>query len=224
MFHKENLWQLCANKVPAKFTKLVFIDGDIMVDDPMVWVSRLSAMLDTYQIIQPFSNIKFMDGKQSTIQPLVLASDSVRETPFAFDMAYPSPGYGIAVQRKWLTQIGGLVTRAIVGAGDLMMLGSLCAPEHVMNSLPYRKSPFMHYDIQRYINNTRKVKYGFAPHQGVHLFHGKRENRQYGSRHDAMETLQEDDLYINKYGVIEFKDLSWSSIMLKYFRGRKEDD
>ena len=229
MFHKENLWQIAANKISSRYTKLVFMDGDIIVDDPFVWISRVSAMLDTHNVLQPFSHIKFSEPKHFvrtvySVQPLLVASSFVRQVPFDYFMAYPSPGYGIAVQRKWLNQIGGLITHAVVGAGDLMMLGSLVAPEHVKNSLAYQKSPFAHNDVERFMTNVKKSKVGFVPHEGLHLFHGSKENRQYGSRHEIMQDLQEHDLYTNSHGVLEFRDSRWSDAMLRYFKGRREDD
>jgi hypothetical protein len=229
MFHKENLWQIASQKISQQYTKLVFIDGDVILDDPTSWIVRCSEVLNSVHIAQAFSSIKFQEAPNSslyTLQPLLCAASSVRTQPFDSSMSYPSPGYGLAVKRSWLTAVGGLITYAVAGAGDLFMLGGLCSPDHMMNSEAYVKSPFAHKDVQRFLSRAEKLKtkVGFVPHTALHLYHGKRSDRQYKSRHDLFQQLMENDLHLNRCGVLEFISPHWNTPMLEYFQQRKEDE
>jgi hypothetical protein len=53
MFQKENLCRLLEKAIPAKYTKLAFLDADIMFDDPH-WYIRASKHLDYCDVIQLF--------------------------------------------------------------------------------------------------------------------------------------------------------------------------
>jgi len=227
MFHKENLWMHLAKRIPCLYTKLVFLDGDIIVNNPTVWASRCSLALDTYKIIQPLSSIKFQEhGALSSTQPLLIASWYNRLgrlfDPF---QSYPSPGYGLGVERKWLKNVGGLVESAVVGAGDLFSLCTLVDLEHVKNTLAWKMSSFAHKEIERYIKNcmAQKTTVGFVGHEGIHLYHGKRSDRQYANRHEIMKELREEHLTKNEQGIYEFSP-EFSELMKHYFLSRNEDE
>ena len=230
MFHKENLWMKIHDMIPKSIRKLIFLDGDVLIPDPLAWVSRVSAILEKYEVVQPLSVIKFQespDGKQVSTQALLVASSKVREDCFDKRFSYPSPGYCIAVQRPWLVNVGGLVQTAIVGAGDLFMLGGLLHPSSVQQSIAYKSSPFAWSDILRFWTNAKRLqtRVSFVAQEGLHLYHGSRENRQYSTRHEDMRSLTLKDLRFNKERVLEFKNPEkWNIPMLKYFHGRKEDD
>ena len=145
--------------------------------------------------------------------------------PFDASMAYPSPGYGVAVNRSWLEAVGGFVEEGVVGAGDLFLFDSLLDPAHLRNTVAYRESPFAHKAIARFQKNAKDLntKLGFVPQEILHLYHGQRQNRQYTSRHEKMRGLTRKDLRKNYQGLWEF-DAKWSKIMLEYFTSRKEDN
>jgi hypothetical protein len=140
-------------------------------------------------------------------------------------MAYPSPGYGIAVKRKWLKNVGGFIETAVVGAGDLFTLGLLCTPDHVKKSQAYLMSTFAHKECDRYEKNCLKLntKLGFIAEEGVHLYHGQRHNRQYLNRHELLKELQDHHLQKNSLGLIEFTEPRFNTLMMKYFTDRNED-
>ena len=230
MFHKENLWMKIHEMIPKTIRKIIFLDADILVQDPLAWVSRVSAILDSYEIVQPLSVIKFQENAEGTkvsSQALLVASSKVRDDCFDKRFSYPSPGYGIAVQRPWLVNVGGLVQTAVVGAGDLFMLGGLLHPLVVQQSIAYKSSPFAWADIQRFLSQSKKLqtRVSFIAQEGLHLYHGSRENRQYSSRHEDMRSLTLKDLRFTKDRVLEFKyPEKWNPPMLNYFKGRKEDE
>jgi hypothetical protein len=229
MFHKENLWMKIHDMIPKTIRKIIFLDADILLRDPLAWVSRVSAILDTYDIVQPLSVIKFQEnaeGTRTSSQALLVASSKVRQDCFDKRFSYPSPGYGIAVQRSWLMNVGGLVQTAVVGAGDLFMLGGLLHPQIVQDSIAYKSSPFAWSDTQRFLSEAKRLqtKVSYVAQEGLHLYHGSRENRQYSTRHEDFRSLTLKDLRFNKERVLEFKHPEkWNIPMLKYFAGRKED-
>lgn len=224
MFQKENLWAIAEHRVPSQYTKIAFLDGDILLDNVKTWASRVSSILCEVNVIQPLSAIKFEDPEGTTQQPLLVACSTVRETLFDPQMAYPSPGYGLALQRGWLRSVGGLIEMAVSGAGDLFTLGGLCASTYMRTTQAYKESPFAHADIERFIRNASGARVGYVPHEALHLYHGKRAERQYTTRHKILAGLTAKDFKRNAYGVVEYTDSVWNSHMKAYFHARREDD
>jgi hypothetical protein len=62
MFYKENLLNLLEATVPQQFTKLVFMDGDIIFGAPD-WIDQISQKLETTDIIQPFRGLLALSGQ-----------------------------------------------------------------------------------------------------------------------------------------------------------------
>src|ERR1043165_4119631 len=53
MWQKERLLNIAMERLPARCTKVVWLDADILFDDPD-WVARTSDALDEYAVVQPF--------------------------------------------------------------------------------------------------------------------------------------------------------------------------
>lgn len=229
MFHKENLWNVLESKIPLKYSKIAFLDADILLHNPLVWAWRTCEALNKYPIVQPFSSIKSEENMEGTLhskQVLLVASASIRNETFNYSMSYPSPGYGVAVQRSWLKSVQGFVDSCIVGGGDLITLLSILQPEKLLIQQCYIESPFAHKDIARFQANCAKVctTVGFVQYEGLHLYHGSRMCRQYTTRHELMKGLTLKDLRKNSAGIYEFMSRGWTNRMHQYFQQRKEDD
>lgn len=54
MFYKEQLLNKLEPRVPEKYTKLVFLDADVLLDTPD-WIDQISESLNSHDILQPFS-------------------------------------------------------------------------------------------------------------------------------------------------------------------------
>lgn len=67
---RDVIWQqyrlvnLVIRALPDKYDKVIWIDSDILFDDP-AWVGKMSDMLDSYKIVQSYSEVHLLhqDGK-----------------------------------------------------------------------------------------------------------------------------------------------------------------
>lgn len=227
LFHKENLWNILSRFIPKQYSKIAFLDADIILDCPKDWISRTSFQLQNLDIVQIMSSVKFQEipqmGQKCTLsnQILLAAATKLREMPFDFHMNYPSPGYGVAVNRSWLKKIGGFVEMGLSGGGDLFCLGLLCDTEHVKQTTAYLRCPYAHKDIERFLFHSKGTRVGSVPCEGTHLFHGFRKDRQYESRYEILENKTFTDFFKNSDGVIECRKPEDN--LLQYFASRNED-
>ena len=60
MFHKENLCRILETKIPCQYTKLAFLDADVYFTDK-TWYTNVSALLNTYDVVQPFERAHWLD-------------------------------------------------------------------------------------------------------------------------------------------------------------------
>jgi hypothetical protein len=77
MFHKENLCRILERKIPSKFTKLVFLDADIIFNSDE-WYTKTSELLDTNDVVQVFDKCHWLDtnGYITLTRESVLHMDS----------------------------------------------------------------------------------------------------------------------------------------------------
>ena len=60
MFHKERMCRILETKIPSKYKKLLFIDGDVIFNNT-TWYSDISKLLDTHDVVQPFEKCEWLD-------------------------------------------------------------------------------------------------------------------------------------------------------------------
>ena len=66
MFQKENLCKILEKIIPAEYTKLFFMDSDIIFDRPH-WYDETSLALDSYDVVHPFSTALWFDVSYTAI-------------------------------------------------------------------------------------------------------------------------------------------------------------
>ena len=67
LFYKESAWNLLEKKIPSEFTKVCFMDVNLKYTRND-WLDCLSLMLNFYDVIQPFSEIHFVDASGAIIK------------------------------------------------------------------------------------------------------------------------------------------------------------
>jgi hypothetical protein len=60
MFHKERMCRILERKLPKRFTKLVFMDADLIFSTND-WYSQMSSMLNTHDVVPGIRNMS-LDG------------------------------------------------------------------------------------------------------------------------------------------------------------------
>lgn len=234
-FVKENLWNILEKYIPDQYSKIIFMDGDVLCSDPN-WVDKVSSKLDSKKIVHA-SEILYRDIYRNNIHENVSNNDNTKEsvikglkTEGRLDFTKNHPGLNICINRNEYHRIGGFFEEAPGTTGDTLFwncfsnedkpycLGFFCAPrfkdtreKYLLYQQNVIKSISLH-EIDYLENNWC-----------LHLYHGNINNRKYGYQDKFIPGPY--NLYKNEYGVIEIniqhptiKDLK------QYLESRSEDD
>ena len=216
LFHKETLCSLLERHVPRSFTKLLFLDADVIFGHPG-WYTEVSRLLTTYEVVQPFSSCVWLD---STYTKLVQTRLSVaymnRTNPYNHNF---HPGFAWAFQRKWFREIG-FYKEGITGSGDTM---STAAWMNIKFPRGYVHQSL----VPSYEDYSRMAHPNLACSTGTiyHLWHGSAKNRKYVDRHRILDGVRDvrSILETNEDGVLELTDRDVDKKMREYFASREDD-
>jgi hypothetical protein len=222
MFHKENLCRILETKIPKEYTKLAFIDSDILFNDPR-WYSRASNLLDEFDVIQPFEYCVWLD---LTYKQDLLERSTVLKVPNKqnYDWNFHT-GFAWCFRRDWYNKIG-FYDKSVTGSGDTLF-SSLVKTLKITE--PNLKSRTREKTLSEYFNNNKHIiiKSSYILDSKIyHLYHGSRINRQYTNRHKILSRVDNIDTIINKNkdGVYEWIDCNkYNPKLLEYFKGRNDD-
>jgi hypothetical protein len=220
MFHKERLCRLLEKKIPREFTKLAFLDADIVFSNPD-WYKITSHFLERYDVVQPFEKCHWLDLTYSentlTRETVLKMTDKVYNTKY-------HPGFAWCFRRDWYNKTG-FFDWAVTGSGDALSCAAWLKKTFPPNfkSCP---SAIKHEFLKFYYNDSPRITFlrGF---EVSHLYHGARVNRQYVSRHELLEVDERISqlVRLNSDGVYEWIDKDkWNPLFLKYFKSRNDDD
>ena len=180
LFHKEHLCNLLEKKIKKSYTKLLFLDCDIIFSDIM-WYDKVSKELDSYQIVQPFSDAMFLDITYTKVIQEKL-SVVFMDKSTVFNHKY-HPGFGWAFQRKWFQKVG-FYPYAITGCGDTL---SVAAWLQVPLQTGYLQNAYEpSYNIYKM---NAKGTISCVDSTIYHLWHGTDINRQWRERHKILEGI-----------------------------------
>jgi hypothetical protein len=217
LFQKERLCHVLEKKIPKQFTKLLFMDCDVIFDRKN-WYNDLSKMLDTYEIIHPFSKTCRLD---LTYKKCLEWGDAIGTFPTHKQEIKMNPGYAWAFQRKWFVEKG-LYQYAILGGGDISSARPWVKAMHTkhIDSKNYESK-----SMQEYISKVGDPKVGFLDGLIYHLFHGSVRNRQWGTRYEILKDYNDprDATKETKQGILTIKNKTLKSKIQKYFETRDDD-
>jgi hypothetical protein len=214
LFHKENLCRILETQIPKKYTKLAFIDADILFEDSD-WYAKASHALETHDVVQLFTKAIWLDSDGDSMlerESVLSMKDKVWNSKY-------HPGFAWGFKREWYNKIG-FFDYAVSGSGD-----TLSAIKWLKKDLPkgFKSLPK---PLEKRYAEYCPVPPKITSLSGTvkHLFHGSRENRQYTERHKHLDVAEDiDDLLEKKNGLFEWKDPKWNSIFLAYFISRNDD-
>jgi len=223
LFQKENLFRILETKIPVNFSKLLFMDSDIIFGDPD-WYDKLSVILDTHDIAHCFETALWLD---ITYRKIAMNAESyIKSTKKDILLWDPSQsklyhsGFGWAFTRNWYNQAG-FIDDAIIGSGDLIFSYGLFDEIYKgMQNLSFYKS-----SIKRWTETKGNPSITHLPVTIYHMFHGNLEKRQYETRNEILECVSDinDIIVKNHDGVFELTDPSYNEIFYKYFTCRMDD-
>jgi hypothetical protein len=116
LFYKESVWNLLEKKIPSNFTKVCFMDVNLKYTRED-WLDCLSLMLNFYDVIQPYSDIQYLDVSGSVVKTEVGAvkSGSLKAQDNIWGMT-----------RNFFQKIGGFLDKSVVSPN--LLFSALTAP------------------------------------------------------------------------------------------------
>lgn len=226
LFYKEQLYNKLVPLVPEQYTKIIFIDADIIFSDFM-WVDKISNLLNTHDVVQPFQVAIWLNkGNRTHMQalPSSVYGLQVRKIPPKTAFNGYHPGFSFAMTRAFFNKIGGFFDKCIFGGGDVMFLNLL---NRNIGFQTRMKSVNVEYIKWCNSHPNLVVKFTYLSCTVYHLYHGTIINRQYTSRYDKLNQFNHvpfDNLFIlNEHGVYETTNERIRKIMKDHFRSRNED-
>lgn len=220
MFQKERLCYVLEKHIPEKYTKILFLDCDIIFDNPN-WYDDVSNLLETHNVVHPFTTANWLDIKYTNIlqkKDTILLNNKI---PLDISNIYDyHPGFGWAFQRNWFNQIG-FFQYSIIGGGDR---NSVCGwlklsyKNDLYNSIIEEYNKFLNYQkpLIEHINGNI-----------YHLYHGSLKNRQYKERFKILDKIKniKDILIIEENKPFEFKPkYSYLNNQIKQYLKDRDDD
>ncbi|HXQ20877.1 MAG TPA: hypothetical protein VN812_04340 [Candidatus Acidoferrales bacterium] len=238
LWQKERLLNLAIAQLPARCTKVAWLDCDVVFENPQ-WAVETSRALERHWVVQPYT------------MAVRLPQDADRHRDAervnrAFASIYPEApqhlgegdydkhgdtGLAWAARREALARCQ-LYDACIVGGGDHVMAHAMCGDwvspciDRLLGAHSTRREHFVRWAKNVWTCVGGNV--GCVPGAALHLWHGERSNRRYRLRHGELKRFgfdPETDVRIGRTGCLE-----WASHkpalhrwVKEYFRSREED-
>jgi hypothetical protein len=219
MFHKERLCRVLESKIPKKYTKIVFLDADLIFSD-VKWYSDMSEKLNTHDVVQAFEFGHWLD---LTYKNVSLTRETSVKCPGNVYSHKFHPGFAWGFRREWYNKVG-FFDWAVSGSGDTLSVAAWMKQSFPKGAHSLPKS--MNSVYQDYCTMKKpKISYLEGIHV-FHLYHGSRINRQYVDRHSILNIERDIRtlLKVNKEGAYEWVEPSrWNPKLLGYFIARDDD-
>ena len=230
LFYKENLNKTIEPLLPNKFTKLLFLDGDIFFDNPN-WYSTISNNLEMVDMLLPFKKANWLNlsYKIECERKNALDSDNIE-----INWEKEHVGFCLAVNRNIFKSIP--VYETFITGGDTQLIMYL---KH-KGQVP--RTSIVNYNIfYDYIPNATypllniKYTYDSCNLNIYHLNHGTISKRKYRDiklcmfdyfKQNKINNIS-DFLYRREDNILEINPsllTSANKMLLSYYIGRDEDN
>jgi hypothetical protein len=238
MFHKENLGNIGAWRLPLRVRYIAFIDTDMIFTRPD-WAQETLHQLQHYDVVQMFSSYSDQDsGHQvgpsmpSFMWNYFHGPDIPGKPHHGYGKWMGAPGGAWAYRIEAFRKLGSLMDRCILGAGDAhMAYGLVQRPEiaalhkEVINGSDAYKRYIALWQSNAAVLNKN---IGVVEAHMIHKHHGPRVRRGYGDRWQILVRNHYDpyvDVQPDNHGVWEWRGNKpeLRDDVRRYFRERRED-
>lgn len=229
LWQKEALHNLALREIPAQFTKLAFLDSDLLFAN-LNWLDQTSAALEETPVVQPFAKAHWTDQRGGILRTKRAAAES----GLCMRTWKGHPGFAWAMTREFFSRSGGFYDHAPMGAGDLVFAFAVLREEEggrdwdrILKDIgPANKDRF--HDWCAWVRATLDgAKPSYVEGDVFHEWHGSLESRRYGERSKWIaDFTAERDLVRHPLGYWEWSDAASSAQrarMTEYFYQRRED-
>lgn len=227
---KEAMINAAARAIPADAKYLMWCDGDVefVRHD---WASEIIQALQHYKVVQPFSHAVDLgpDGEILETHSGFAYEYEKGNRPGRNYATFMHPGFAWAWRRSAWDAVGGMIDRAIGGAGDHHMACALIGQvEASIHGEVHPNYLAMCREWQRLAQWKVKRDIGHLPGTILHHFHGWKPDRQYQSRWNILVENQYDpakDVIFDSSGMprLNPEKTKLRDDLRLYFRQRMED-
>ena len=237
MWQKERLLSEAVRTLPAKWTKIAWVDCDVLFVNPS-WAVQTAKLLTRHVVVQPYAHIirlprghnDYRGEGRSCKSFASIYNDPLVLTREGWD-AHGHTGFAWAARRGFFQDCG-LYDACILGSGDHCIAHALagepgcsCIVKQLIGT-PARYAHYCAWAVRAY--DACRGEVGCVPGTLLHLWHGDDKNRKYVERQDKLNRLDFDpaaDIRVDAAGCWEWCSnkpalRQWA---IDYFNCRKED-
>jgi len=243
LWHKELLLNEAIRALPARCSKVAWLDSDIVFCNPG-WSAALEDLLDRHRLVQPFTRFHRLepeeplpsDGQRepdgSSLVHLMreglLPDSHFRQGGTSSTFRY-TPGLAWAARRDEISAVG-LYDALILGSGDRALLSAACGRQHdFVVKLGMNERQARHYLAWAGpVAAWAQGDVASLPGDVCHLWHGAIHHRAYCERYERLAEHEFDpagDIARESGGgwVWASKKPALHAYVLRYFHERHED-
>ncbi|CAM6054453.1 unnamed protein product [Sphagnum tenellum] len=190
LWHKENLINLAAQRLPKDWKYVAWIDADVQFARKD-WVDETIHQLQHFSVVQMFSHALDLGPDHQPLNTFVgfvaqwyRSNGSIPANMEEYGVWHP--GYAWAMRRDAWDALGGLIDWAIIGSADRYMACSLigelvqCLSENFATNCPI----YTEWCFEWQARAERHIKHNIGYVDGLlmHYFHGSKRKRGYFDR------------------------------------------
>lgn len=222
LFQKERLCYLLEKRIPESFTKLLFIDSDLVFQN-LNWYNELSQKLNSFNIVQPFEKGVWLDltyTKIVKVRTPIVFYQKLGFTRKAGGIGGYHPGFAWAFQRDWFRKVG-FFQYSILGCGDTH--SSIAFTNYNHWTCPHYTARA--FETYKKLIEENKPTVCFLKGDIYHLWHGDQKNRQYADRREIFNDIEDirDIIKVDKNGLFSLKNDTLKKKIRAYFTNRFDD-
>jgi hypothetical protein len=238
MWQKERLLNLAIARLPDRYTKVAWLDCDVLFENDR-WMVEASSLLEKCAVVQPFEQVVRLPLGHSYFRGLgdrwegfaaVYQREPTQRLCGDFNR-HGHTGFAWAARRDILARHG-LFDICIAGSGDHLIIHGFCGDfdtpctaRLLRNNVPYREA-FVRWASAVAADVNARI--GYVPGSLLHLWHGDVSKRHYVARSKELEAFgfhPGHDIRIGSTGCWEWNSAkpalhTWAAA---YF-GRREED
>lgn len=219
IWQKERLTNLAIASLPESVRYVAWVDHDLILPDH--WLDSGCEMLaNGFDAVQLFDRVTYLGWDGSPLKAYVGAAATLAagQTP---DQC---PGGAWIASRAFLTRIGGIYDRNIVGGGDAVFFGGVTGSR---TSFLDRQPNGVQSDARQWMAAVGECRWGYVRGEARHIWHGDKVNRQYHSRDEILRRHDFDPqrhLRIGEAGLLELSNApaGLADEIARYFEDRRD--
>jgi len=253
LWHKENLINVAASRLPLDWKYMAWIDADLRFVNEN-WMYDTCRALQFHPVVQMFAQaldlspnnevLRTHEGIGWAVQNGFIDQENVYKKMYneqfqsyfhtcSIDSKTPKhlyhPGFAWAIRKEAYDGLGGLLDYPVLGSADQHMahafVGRMSQTLHKNYNENYKKKLM---EWQDRCNKVIKCNLGYIPGSILHYWHGSKKDRGYTTRFNILIKHKYDPaVHIEKdwQGVYRWtdRDYPFHYDIMRYFGSRKED-